>query len=185
MNASTEPSQRVRPLSDVPAQAELAADLLRTPQTRLPLSPQEAAHVVARMHLIPFVAGSTVLREGEGRQSDYLLLVLEGELQVDTRAGGAGDTLPISVLGPGSIVGEMSLLDGAPRSATCTALTGVLTAGLSRKGLELLIEQQPRTAAKLLMGLAQRLADRLRALGQQVQIYAQWAAPPPAGDGGI
>ena len=174
------PATRLRPVTDLPALAERAADLLRTPQTRLPLTFEEAGHVVSQMGIIPFPAGSTVLREGEGRRADYLLLLLEGEVQVESRANGGNDPMAISVLGPGSIIGEMSLLDGAPRSATCVALGNVLAAGLSRKGLELLIDEQPRTAAKLLMGLAQRLADRLRALGQQLQMYAQLGGGPSA-----
>jgi CRP/FNR family transcriptional regulator, cyclic AMP receptor protein len=172
------PATRLRPVTDLPALAERAAELLRTPLTRLPLTADEAGHVVAQMGMIPFPAGSTVLREGEGQRADYLLLLLEGEVQVESRGHGVGDAVTISVLGPGSIIGEMSLLDGAPRSATCIAMGKVLAAGLSRKGLELLIDEQPRAAAKLLMGLAQRLADRLRALGQQLQIYAQLGGGP-------
>jgi hypothetical protein len=52
----------------------------------------------------------------------------------------------------------------------------VLAAGLSRKGLEALLDEQPRVAAKLMVGLATRMADRLRALGEQIQFYARLAA---------
>ena len=76
------------------------------------------------------------------------------------------------MVGPGSVIGEMALLDGAPRSASCTTVSAVQAAGLSRKGLEALIDQQPRIAAKLLVGLGARTAERLRALGDQLQMYA-------------
>lgn len=173
MPEPTDATPRVRPLTDVPALATRAAELLRTPQTGLPLAAEEALQVVGCMGLIPFAAGSTVLREGEGKRADYLLLLLEGEVQVDTTGGVPGGAVTLSVLGPGSIVGEMSVIDGAPRSATCTAMSPVLAAGLSRAGLEQLIDQHPRAAAKLLLGLAQRLGERLRALGQQIQLYAR------------
>lgn len=173
MSTAAEGPLRVRALTDLPSLAERAARLLRMPETRLPLSDEEAQQVVACMGLIPFAAGSVVLREGEGQRADYLLLVLEGDLQVGTTAGFEGEPIPLSVIGPGSIVGEMSLIDGAPRSATCIAVGAVTAAGLSRAGLELLIDQHPRAAAKLLLGLAQRLADRLRALGQQIQIVSR------------
>lgn len=171
-----DPLSRVRPLADFPALSTSAAELIGTPQTLLPLNPWEAAAVVAQMGLLHFPAGALVLREGDDSRSEFLLLILEGEIQVDTAASGEPDVVAIAVLGPGSIIGEMALLDGAPRSATCTAVGQVRAAGLSRRGLELLIEQQPRVAAKLMMGLAQRMADRLRGLGQQVQMYAQIAA---------
>lgn len=173
MPEPTDAGPRVRPLSEVPALATRAAELLRTPQTGLPLDAEEAAQVVGCMGLVPFAAGATVLREGEGERADYLLLLLEGEVQVDTTGGLPGAALTLSVVGPGSIVGEMSLIDGAPRSATCTAMSPVIAGGLSRAGLERLIELHPRAAAKLLLGLAQRLGDRLRALGQQIQLYAR------------
>ncbi len=170
---------RPRPVLEMPALAARAAEMLRMPETLLPLNAEEAAHVVARMVTIGFRPGATVLREGDGRRSDYMLLLLEGEVQVDTRAGLERDALAIAVDGPGSIIGEMSLLDGAPRSATCTAMGAVLAAGLSRKGLEALIAEQPRTAAKLMMGVAQRIADRLRALGQQLHMVAEINGVPP------
>jgi CRP-like cAMP-binding protein len=76
------------------------------------------------------------------------------------------------------MIGEMSLLDHAPRSATCIAVGPVLAAGLTREALDDLIEHEPRAAAKLLMGLAQRLAERVRALGQMVHVYSDLAARP-------
>lgn len=167
MSSPTDPYTRVRPLAESPLLAERAAELLVTPQTRLPLAAAEAAQVVAQMGVIHFPAGATLIREGDGLRTGHLLLLLEGEVQVQT------EQAPISVLGPGSIVGEMSLIDGAPRSAECTAIGPVLAAGLSRRGLEQLIDEHPRTAAKLLLGLAQRMADRLRALGQQMQMLAR------------
>lgn len=173
MSEVPESLNRPRPIVEMPALAARAAEMLRMPETLLPLDEAEAKQVVARMVTIGFRPGSTVLREGDGRRSDYMLLLLEGEVQVDTRAGLDRDTLAIAVDGPGSIIGEMSLLDGAPRSATCTAMGSVLAAGLSRKGLEALIAEQPRTAAKLMMGVAQRIADRLRALGQQLHMMAE------------
>ena len=167
---------RVRPLADSPALLSLAAELIRIPQALLPLTPAEAALVEGHMGVLDFPAGATLLREGEESRSAHMLLVLEGQVNVDTRGGGRPDVVAVSVLGPGSIVGEMTLLDGAPRSASCTAVGPVCAATLSRKGLERLVEMQPGVACKLLVGLAQRMADRLRALGAQVQMYAQLAA---------
>lgn len=178
MDTPAEPptTTRLRRIGEIPALAEQAADLLRTPQTQLPLNADEAAQVVAHMGLVSFHAGAAVLREGEGSRSAHMLLLLQGEVQVELQGDPPGQALELSVLGPGSLIGEMSLLDGAPRSATCTAMNAVTAAALTRRGLEMLIEQHPRTAAKLLLGIAQRLADRLRASVQQVQIYAQLAA---------
>ncbi len=77
----------------------------------------------------------------------------------------------------------MALLDGAPRSATCTAVSAVQAAGLARRGLERLIDEHPRVAARLMVVLAQHMAERLRALDDQLRMYGQIhsviSRPPP------
>ncbi|MDE2395483.1 MAG: cyclic nucleotide-binding domain-containing protein [Burkholderiales bacterium] len=150
--------------------------MLRTPQAAIQLDAEGARCIVAYMRLVSFSAGTTLFHEGDDGRSGYLLLVLDGEVSVDMGDVTPAEAVAVSVLGPGSIVGEMSLLDGAPRSATCTALSAVQGAGLSRRGLEILIDEHPRVAARLLVGLAQRVSERLRALGQQLQMYAQLVA---------
>lgn len=177
MSPAEIPPQRVRPLVELPALADLAASMLSRPKTMVQLTFPEARQVVARMGLVTFPLGATLLREGAESASGHLLLVLEGEVSVDSEAAGGPDApLSLSVLGPGEIIGEMALLDGSPRSVSCTALSAVQAAGLSRQGMENLMAEQPVVAAKLLVVLATRIADRLRALGQQVQWYAQMAA---------
>ena len=150
-----------------------AAELLRSRNAVLALSPDEAMRVVAHMQLVNFPRGATLLRQGDDSKLDHLLLLLEGEVSVDTSAAALSGPLAISVLGPGSIIGEMALLDDAPRSANCVTLSPVQAAMLSRKALEGLIDQHPRVAAKLLLGLGARTAERLRALGEHLQIYAK------------
>lgn len=160
---------RTRPLDETPAYAERAASLLRTPQAFVTLTQEEARQVAACMRLVSFPPGTVLFREGD-TSSSYLLLLLEGEVSVDA---GPQEAVAISVIGAGSVIGEMALLDGAPRSANCTTLSAVHAAGLSRRGLEVLLDEQPRIAAKLMVGLSQRLADRLRGMAQHVLAYAQ------------
>ena len=90
--------------------------------------------------------------------------------------------MTISVLGPGNIIGEMGLLDGSPRSATCIASPAVQAGGLSRKALERLIEDNPQVGAKLMTGLAKRLAERLRAMSEQIGMYGAADGGHAAGD---
>jgi CRP/FNR family transcriptional regulator, cyclic AMP receptor protein len=165
---------RTTPITDKPGLAARAADLLRTPNTMLPLSAEEAACVVAQMLLVHYPPRATVLREGDHTRANFLLLLLEGDVSVDTGLQGAG--VAIGVVGPGSIIGEMALLDGAPRSATCVAVSAVQAAGLSRQGLAQLIDEHPKVAAKLLIGLATRISDRLRAMADQLHLYGQLTA---------
>jgi len=165
-------TQRVRAIEESPALAAQAAELLRMPRSAMPLALDEARSVVARMRLVTFGKGSSLFREGDTSNSNHMLLVLEGEVSVDTGPSAVPDAVPIASIGPGSVLGEMALFDGSPRSASCTALSTVLAAGLSRQGLEKLIEEEPRVAAKLLVALSHTTAERLRAMGQQLRLYA-------------
>ncbi len=162
-----------RSLTENPALADLAAQLLLTGGAMSDLSAEDAACVVGYMGLVSYPANAVVFREGDASHTSYMLLVLSGEVTVETADPRGGGQVAISVLGPGNMIGEMGLLDGSPRSATCTASTPVQAGGLSRKALERLIDDHPRVGVKLMVGLTKRLADRLRALSEQLVIYAQ------------
>lgn len=177
MSPADVPPFRVRPLIELPSLAEVAAGMLSRPKAMVQLTLDEARLIAAGMGLVTFPAGATLLREGAESASGHMLLILEGEVSVDSESAGGPDApLALSVLGPGEIIGEMALLDGAPRAVSCTAVSAVLAAGLSRRGLEDLMAAHPVVAAKLVVVLATRIADRLRAVSQQVQVYAQLAA---------
>ena len=156
-----------------PMLAAVAITLLRTPTALAPLSPEESACVVSFMRLVGFKPGATVIREGDQQETGYMLLLLSGEVSVQRSDAGDHEPLVISVLGPGNLIGEMGLLDGAPRSATCLATSRIEAAVLSRGALNQLIEQHPQVGAKFMVALSQRMAERLRATGQQVGMYAQ------------
>lgn len=164
-------TSRTRPLADVPALAATAVQMLRTPNALSALTEDEARCVVACMRHVSYPKGATVMREGDQIHTGYMLLLLEGEVSVETATDDAG--VEISVLGPGNLFGEMALLDGEPRSVSCRAATSIEVAGLSREALELLLRENPVVCAKLMTAIAKRLSDRLRAAGDQLRMYAQ------------
>jgi CRP/FNR family transcriptional regulator, cyclic AMP receptor protein len=171
-----QPAWRTRSFDESPALlAQAVAMLAPSGQaaSALSLTAEEARIAVAQMRLVSCPPGTLLFREGERTRSDHMLFLLEGEVSVDTDQGATAESTSISVLGPGSVIGEMAMLDGAPRSASCTTVSAVQAAGLSRLGLERLLEQQPRVAAKLLALLAHVTSDRLRALNEQLFLYAQ------------
>ena len=85
------------------------------------LTAEEARTVVSYMRAVSFPKGATLLREGDGSDTAEMLLLLDGEVTVDTGTSTPSGDMPIAVMGAGSVLGEMAVLDGAPRSATCTA----------------------------------------------------------------
>jgi len=68
----------------------------------------------------------------------------------------------IAELKDNEFLGEMSLLEDYPRSAEATAVERTEVLGIFRPDLFDLIESNPRLGSKILLGLSQRLASRLR-----------------------
>lgn len=166
----------LRPLSDVPTLAAQTVEMLCSTGALFAMTPDEARIVVAHMRVVAHAKGATLLREGDGRDANEMLLLLDGEVSVDAGTAAPGGGMPIASLGPGSVIGEVALLDGLPRSAQVTAVSPVRAAVLSRQALQHMLDNQPRVAAKLMIGLAQRIAERVRGMGQQLQVYGELTA---------
>ncbi len=148
---------------------ELAANLLLTPTALADLSLQDAREVVAAMQLMRVKIGTVFIQEGEVTGTDFMMLVLEGEVAVESEVLSANDNMVMSITGPGSLIGEMGLLDGAPRSASCTATTDLAVAVLSREALQVLIKRHPAVAARLVLAISKRLADHLREANRKIK----------------
>lgn len=113
-------------------------------------------------------AGVEVISEGE--PGDYMMLLLEGRIEVLKRDRWNAARL-IAVLDPGATVGEMSMIDGEPRFASCVAADRCLVAVLSRENLARIILEQPILGAKILMELVLMLSQRLRQTSQKLVAY--------------
>jgi CRP-like cAMP-binding protein len=69
---------------------------------------------------------------------------------------------------PGRTLGEMSMIDGEARFATCVAAQAALVAVLDRESLARIIVEQPMLGAKILMELVLMLSQRLRATSDRL-----------------
>jgi len=107
-----------------------------------------------------FGAGQVVLEAGSGGRSLYVLL--EGTLEVLAPPARFGRQRRIGRLEAGSLVGEVSFFDGAPRSAGVRAVTPVVLAEMTLPEFERLAGQHPGLARALLLDLGRILAGRLR-----------------------
>lgn len=152
---------------------EVAARLLVTPSALDDLTLADAVKIVGYMRPKRFATGTVFIREGEVRRNDFMLLVLEGDISVDSANPGDGEPLVYDVLGPGSLIGEMGMLDGGPRSANCTAVTDVAAAILTRTALMRLLRDDPRVGSRLLLAITKRLSDHLRETTRKLRTFAQ------------
>ena len=96
-----------------------------------------------------FEAGSDLAVQG--REGGRFFLILDGEVEIAL----AGRTA--RVMGPGEYLGELSLIDGAPRSASATARTAVQTWSLASFAFRPLLRQYPAMAEKVMLLLCRRL----------------------------
>ena len=112
---------------------------------------------------MPYPAGGTVVRQRD--EGDSLFLVASGSVEVSVRApGGSAQTL--ATLGPGDYFGEMSLLTGAPRSATIRAVQETSLVILRKEALRPLLVADPTVLERLSKTLARRQAEREDAISR-------------------
>jgi CRP/FNR family cyclic AMP-dependent transcriptional regulator len=128
-------------------------------------SPAEVRLLAHFMDVYRVDAGVEIIREGEG--GDFMLMLIEGRVEVRKRDRWNTQQL-IAVVDPGKTLGEMSMIDGEPRFATCVAADPVLLAVLDREALARIIVEQPMLGAKILMEVVLMLSQRLRATSQRL-----------------
>jgi CRP/FNR family transcriptional regulator, cyclic AMP receptor protein len=114
------------------------------------------------LHCFSAPAGTVLLQEGE--EGDHLIILLTGQVIVrKTDIGGTVHSL--AMVGPGSILGEMSLIDGERRFASCIAAEQTRFAVMSKSDLNEIMALHSRLANKFLTMLLQIMVSRLRDMG--------------------
>lgn len=95
--------------------------------------------------------GHEIAAEGEGALSFHLILSGEAEVTVHGRA--------VRRLQPGDYFGEISMIDGRPRSASVTATSPLSTLAVPHFVFQQLVEDEPECALNLLKLLCARLRE--------------------------
>lgn len=98
---------------------------------------------------------------GEGDAGDFLVLLVWGTVEIRKRDA-AGREKSVGIAGAGQTLGEMSMIDGEPRAASCVAVDDTLFAVLDRDSLTRILTEDPSLGIKVLIELVQLLSKRLR-----------------------
>ena len=122
-------------------------------------SPAEVRLLAHFMDVYQAPAGSEIIREGES--GDFMLMLIEGRVEVLKRDRWNVPQM-IAQVDAGKTLGEMSMIDGEPRFATCVAAEPAVVAVLDRENLARIIVEQPMLGAKILMQMILLLSQRLR-----------------------
>jgi CRP/FNR family transcriptional regulator/CRP/FNR family cyclic AMP-dependent transcriptional regulator len=110
-------------------------------------------------------AGTVVTRIGE--PGDSFFIIIDGTVVARTPVGSGGE------LHPGDFFGEMSLVDGEPRSATVVAMSDVRLLVVDRAHFHRLLDEAP----ELTRGILTILSRRVRHLEQTVQEIVRGPSP--------
>jgi CRP-like cAMP-binding protein len=120
----------------------------------------------------PVRGGEILVHQGDRVHpvGDALFIVTDGAVavQVEGRTGGGGvETL--AVLGPGDAFGVASLVDPAPRAASCVVVEPGRVAVLARRTLDALVHSDLALAARVEHALARQLARDLRVFNRHLR----------------
>ncbi len=112
--------------------------------------------------------GQPLIRERN--VGDYMLLVIEGEVDI-FKTNPAGEQQHMTLVTAGRTLGEMSMIDGEPRFATCIAAGVTVFGVLSRDNMIKIVMDKPALGAKVLIKLVTMLSQRLRQTSAQLLRY--------------
>ena len=105
--------------------------------------------IAALAHEVEIEAGQPLTTEGD--DGDAFFMLLDGQIEV-TRGGGT-----VGQLGPGDFIGEISLIDGRPRTATTTAVGPVRALEVCRPEFLELMDRHPAVRLGILVALTDRI----------------------------
>jgi CRP/FNR family cyclic AMP-dependent transcriptional regulator len=103
----------------------------------------------------------TLFRAGDPCDGCYR--VVEGLLKVTAASPSRRERI-LAILGPGALVGELSMIDGAPRSASVTAIRDSQLRFVTGEAFETFAQATPEVYRNISVGLARHLRDNNAAL---------------------
>jgi len=115
-------------------------------------------------------SGETIIREGD--VGDFMLLIVRGEVDI-LKQGYQREQQHMTTVGAGTTIGEMSMIDGEPRFATCRTTQATTFGVLTRDNMAKIILEQPQLGAKILVKLVTMLSARLRQTSAKLMRYME------------
>ncbi len=132
------------------------SDILSADPLFAGLAPDDREAIAGLGRVRSHDAGEMIFQRGDpGRE---MLVVLDGRVRLSVLSP-EGRELSLRHAGPGSVIGEIAVLDGGPRSADATAATAVTVHVIAKADLDRLMTARPAIARSFLAVLCTRLRD--------------------------
>jgi CRP/FNR family transcriptional regulator, cyclic AMP receptor protein len=131
------------------------------------LDEEERALLAAQLEDVEFAAGQLVFKRGD--PGDAIFIVSSGEVEIfveDT----TGQRIVFETAKSGDFFGELSLLDGDPRSASAVAIGATRALRIDRQDLTLLFTRHPTAALDVLAVIGRRLREADKLLGSRAVV---------------
>ncbi len=119
------------------------------------ITPDEVQELITHSHVHNYPAGAVLCRENKIETIFYM--ILEGEVEVTKNINQLQERL-LKTLRPGDFFGEMGLIHNAPRAATVTAKTNLVTLELDKESFETVL----KNSASVAMAMVREISNRLR-----------------------
>jgi CRP/FNR family cyclic AMP-dependent transcriptional regulator len=132
------------------------------------LKTNEIKNIAKHLSFIELSKDEILFKEGE--KGNCVCFVVEGTLDV-IKQSLTGESVIITALHRGRSIGEMSIIDDFPRSATVKARTQVKLVILTREDFDLLLEENPQVGIKILKKISRLLSLNLRKTSSRLADY--------------
>ncbi|CUS82107.1 Cyclic nucleotide-binding domain-containing protein [Candidatus Kryptonium thompsonii] len=129
------------------------------------LEPKEISLLASIVHKREYKAGEYIFYQGDPGLGMYI--IQEGEVLIQY-TDPDGNKKELAILKDGDFFGEIALIDESPRSASAICRTDCQIIGFFRPDLFEIIEKHPRLGIKIVLKLAEIIAERLRRTNQEV-----------------
>ncbi len=130
-------------------------ELLQKTEIFSSLPPSHMEQIATRLKRMEFAKGKDLVVQGQ--PGDALYLIESGQVGVFAKDTDFGLGIEIAQLGPGDCLGELALITGTKRNATCTALAETTAYKLERAVFDAVLKQSPAVQLDLINVLAKRL----------------------------
>lgn len=127
------------------------------------LNKRDLSSLISIIHNRTFVAGEYIFYRNDPGIGIYI--IREGEVEVQ-RENSAGEIQILASYGKGDFFGELALVDGEKRSASAIAKSDCRVSVFFKPDLDEFIEKYPKKGIKILTGISNILALRLRTLNE-------------------
>lgn len=114
-------------------------------------SQKELARIGSLLTEVSLKAGKVLCKQGDPGTEAFIIASGQCDVVLNGKK--------LATIGPGQVVGEMSMIDQAPRSATVTASEDMTVYVLESREFWSMVSESPLIARKLLKNLAQRLRE--------------------------